>query len=188
MNRGLGIGLVRRRQRHRQDHGRRGARQRPLLDLYRIDLSAVVSNISARPRRICAGVRAAEAAEPSSSSTGGRFVRQARRGQGQPRPLRNIEINYLLQRMEAFGGLAILATNRKSDLDNAFVRRLRFNRRLPYPSAAERRSIWERAFAPGVPLRGVDFDHLAPSTSAAATSTPSPSTPPSWRRRPSPRK
>ena len=48
----------------------------------------------------------------------------------------NIEINYLLQRMEAYRGLAILATNMKSALDSAFMRRLRFVVNFPFPSLA----------------------------------------------------
>jgi hypothetical protein len=73
----------------------------------------------------------------------------------------NIEINYLLQRMEAFSGLAILATNMKGALDPAFLRRLRFVVNFAYPGAAERKQIWQKAFAPGVPRGELDFDHLA---------------------------
>jgi SpoVK/Ycf46/Vps4 family AAA+-type ATPase len=133
------------------------------LDLYRIDLSAVVSKYIGETEKNLRQVF--DAAEAGGAIL---FFDEAdalfgKRGEVKDSHDRyaNIEINYLLQRMEAFGGLAILATNRKSDLDNAFVRRLRFIVDFPYPSAAERRRIWERAFAPGVPLRGVDFDHLA---------------------------
>ncbi|HYI65201.1 MAG TPA: ATP-binding protein [Allosphingosinicella sp.] len=133
------------------------------LDLYRIDLSAVVSKYIGETEKNLRQVF--DAAEAGGAIL---FFDEAdalfgKRGEVKDSHDRyaNIEINYLLQRMEAFGGLAILATNRKSDLDNAFARRLRFVVDFPYPSAAERRRIWERAFAPGVPLRGVDFDHLA---------------------------
>jgi SpoVK/Ycf46/Vps4 family AAA+-type ATPase len=133
------------------------------LDLYRIDLSAVVSKYIGETEKNLRQVF--DAAEAGGAIL---FFDEAdslfgKRGEVKDSHDRyaNIEINYLLQRMEAFGGLAILATNRKSDLDNAFVRRLRFIVDFPYPAAAERRRIWERAFAPGVPLRGVDFDHLA---------------------------
>lgn len=57
----------------------------------------------------------------------------------------NIEIDYLLQRMEQFDGLAVLATNRKSDLDGAFLRRLRFVIDFVPPGAAERERLWRRA-------------------------------------------
>jgi SpoVK/Ycf46/Vps4 family AAA+-type ATPase len=58
----------------------------------------------------------------------------------------NVEINYLLQRMEDYAGLAILATNRRSALDTAFLRRLRFVIEFPFPGPDDRRRIWERVF------------------------------------------
>ena len=62
----------------------------------------------------------------------------------------NIEVNYLLQRMEAYRGLAILATNMKSALDTAFMRRLRFIVNFPFPGVAERqRDLGSRRFPPG---------------------------------------
>jgi hypothetical protein len=73
----------------------------------------------------------------------------------------NVEINYLLQRMEAYRGLAILATNLKSALDPAFVRRLRFIVDFPFPAAAQRRLIWERVFPPEAPVADLDLDQLA---------------------------
>jgi SpoVK/Ycf46/Vps4 family AAA+-type ATPase len=57
----------------------------------------------------------------------------------------NIEIDYLLQRMERFDGVAILATNRKGDLDTAFVRRLRFIVDFAPPSPDERERLWRIA-------------------------------------------
>ena len=73
----------------------------------------------------------------------------------------NIEVNYLLQRMEAYRGLAILATNMKSALDSAFLRRLRFIVNFPFPGPAERQAIWEKVFPPRTPLVGADFSRLA---------------------------
>ena len=81
----------------------------------------------------------------------------------------NIEINYLLQRIESYRGLAILATNLKSALDTAFQRRLRFVVDFPFPVAADRRRIWEQVFPAadkernlrGVPASSLDFDRLA---------------------------
>jgi MoxR-like ATPase len=80
----------------------------------------------------------------------------------------NIEIDYLLQRMERFDGLAVLATNRKSDLDGAFLRRLRFVIDFVPPGAAERERLWRRALAgradeSGTPLVD-DFDWAAIGT------------------------
>jgi SpoVK/Ycf46/Vps4 family AAA+-type ATPase len=73
----------------------------------------------------------------------------------------NIEINYLLQRMEAYGGLAILATNMKSALDQAFMRRLRFVVNFPFPGVAERKAMWQKVFPPKTPTANLDVDALS---------------------------
>ncbi|MFC8130897.1 ATP-binding protein [Streptomyces sp. NPDC057302] len=74
----------------------------------------------------------------------------------------NVEVSYLLQRMESFRGLAILTSNVKQNIDGAFVRRLRFVVDFTMPTAAERRSIWRKAFPGDAPLaREVDIDPLA---------------------------
>ena len=56
----------------------------------------------------------------------------------------NITVNYLLQRLETFNGLAILATNLAGNLDEAFLRRVRIRAEFAKPDAADRRRIWER--------------------------------------------
>lgn len=73
----------------------------------------------------------------------------------------NIEINYLLQRLEAFSGLAILATNIKSALDLAFMRRLRFIVNFPFPGVKERKMMWQKVFPPQTPTEELDFHRLA---------------------------
>jgi SpoVK/Ycf46/Vps4 family AAA+-type ATPase len=73
----------------------------------------------------------------------------------------NIQVNYLLQRMEDYAGLAILATNRKTALDRAFLRRLRFVVDFPFPDAASREKMWRSAFPPDVPIGRLDFEFLA---------------------------
>jgi hypothetical protein len=73
----------------------------------------------------------------------------------------NLEISYLLERMERFKGLAILATNRKKDLDEAFLRRLRFVVEFPLPDAADRLRIWRSVIPPCVDASELDFDFLA---------------------------
>ena len=73
----------------------------------------------------------------------------------------NLEISYLLERMERFKGLAILATNRKKDLDEAFLRRLRFVVEFPLPSHEERARIWRSVIPQGVDASALDFDFLA---------------------------
>jgi ATP-dependent 26S proteasome regulatory subunit len=69
----------------------------------------------------------------------------------------NIEVGYLLQRIEEYEGMVILATNLRNNIDDAFVRRLHFAIELPFPSAEERRRIWEGIWPAGVP-RGADLD------------------------------
>jgi hypothetical protein len=73
----------------------------------------------------------------------------------------NLEISYLLERMERFKGLAILATNRRKDLDEAFVRRLRFIVEFPLPDTREREEIWKRVIPPRVDGSAVDIGFLA---------------------------
>ena len=73
----------------------------------------------------------------------------------------NIEVNYLLQRMESYRGLAILATNMKSALDSAFLRRLRFIVQFAFPAPAQREEIWRKVFPAAAPVEGLDFARLA---------------------------
>jgi SpoVK/Ycf46/Vps4 family AAA+-type ATPase len=73
----------------------------------------------------------------------------------------NIEVSYLLQRMEAYRGLAVLTTNARAALDRAFVRRLGFIVQFPFPDAGHRRLIWEGAFPDATPTRDLDPFRLA---------------------------
>jgi hypothetical protein len=74
----------------------------------------------------------------------------------------NVEVAYLLQRMESYNGLAILTTNLKQNLDSGFLRRLRFVVDFPTPAPEDRLKIWNRAFPPEAPRAAdVDFSQLA---------------------------
>jgi hypothetical protein len=73
----------------------------------------------------------------------------------------NLEISYLLERMERFKGMAILATNRKKDLDEAFLRRLRYIVDFPLPGLEQRRLLWKQVVPPVVDDTQVDYDFLA---------------------------
>lgn len=79
----------------------------------------------------------------------------------------NIEVSYLLQRLESYRGLSILATNHRSALDCAFVRRLRFILPFDMPGEVQRRQIWQRWLVPGkrprlrLPVDWIDFARLA---------------------------
>jgi SpoVK/Ycf46/Vps4 family AAA+-type ATPase len=73
----------------------------------------------------------------------------------------NIEIGYLLQRMESFQGVAILTTNAKTGLDKAFQRRLRFAVDFPFPGVQEREAIWRQAIPEQTPVSDLDPARLA---------------------------
>jgi hypothetical protein len=133
------------------------------LNLYRIDLSAVVSKYIGETEKNLRQLF--DAAEDGGAIL---FFDEADALFGKRSEVKdshdryaNIEINYLLQRMEAYRGLAILATNMKSALDPAFMRRLRFVINFPFPNRDERRRIWEGVFPPQTPVAGLDYDHLA---------------------------
>jgi hypothetical protein len=133
------------------------------LALYRIDLSAVVSKYIGETEKNLR--RLFDAAERGGAillfdEADALFGKRSEVKDSHDR-YANIEINYLLQRMEAFSGLAILATNMKSSLDTAFLRRLRFIVNFPYPGVAERKRIWQGALPSELPLEAPDFDRLA---------------------------
>jgi hypothetical protein len=73
----------------------------------------------------------------------------------------NIEISYLLERMERLKGIAVLATNRRKDLDEAFLRRLRYLVEFPLPGEAERERLWRYVFPQAVDTSELDFAYLA---------------------------
>jgi SpoVK/Ycf46/Vps4 family AAA+-type ATPase len=73
----------------------------------------------------------------------------------------NVEISYLLQRMEAYRGLAVLTTNMKEALDQAFLRRIRFVVHFPFPDESQRAAIWTRIFPTQTPTENVDVNRLA---------------------------
>ncbi|WP_199512588.1 ATP-binding protein [Nucisporomicrobium flavum] len=76
----------------------------------------------------------------------------------------NIEVSYLLMRMEAYRGLAILTSNMKKSMDSAFLRRLRFVVDFPFPDAPERAEIWRRVIPARAPAEGLDPERLAQLT------------------------
>jgi ATPase family associated with various cellular activities (AAA) len=133
------------------------------LDLYRIDLSGVVSKYIGETEKNLR--RVFEAAEDSGAillfdEADALFGRRSEVKDSHDR-YANIEVSYLLQRMEAYRGVAILTTNLREAVDPAFLRRLRFVVQFPFPGAAERLEIWRRIFPPGVPQHGVEIEKLA---------------------------
>lgn len=81
----------------------------------------------------------------------------------------NLEVSYLLMRMEAYRGLAILTTNMKKALDTAFMRRIRFVVDFPFPAEHERAEIWRRVLPPQTPTKGIDPELLAQLTVAGGS-------------------
>ncbi|MFD7247294.1 ATP-binding protein [Streptomyces massasporeus] len=81
----------------------------------------------------------------------------------------NLEVSYLLMRMEAYRGLAILTTNMKKALDNAFLRRIRFLVDFPFPAEHERAEIWRRVLPPQAPVKDIDPELLARLTVAGGS-------------------
>jgi hypothetical protein len=134
------------------------------LDLYRVDLSATISKYIGETEKNLR--RIFDAAEESGAillfdEADALFGKRSEVSNSHDR-YANLEVSYLLQRMEGYRGLAILTTNLKSALDTAFLRRLRFVVPFPFPSAAERERIWRHAFPGEVPLDpAVDWTKLA---------------------------
>ena len=120
------------------------------LELYRVDLAGVVNKyVGETEKRLREVFDACEHAgallffDEADALFGGRMqVKDAHDR------FANIEIDYLLQRIERFDGVAILATNRRNDLDPAFVRRLRFVIDFLPPRPEERLALWRRALRP----------------------------------------
>ena len=163
MNRGLGISAL-----FAGDSGTgktmaaEGIAKKLRLDLYRIDLSAVVSKYIGETEKNLR--RMFDAAEDGGAIL---FFDEADALFGKRSEVKdshdryaNIEVNYLLQRIEAYRGLAILATNMKDALDQAFLRRLRFVVDFPYPGQAERKAIWQGVFPELTTTAELDFDRL----------------------------
>lgn len=133
------------------------------LDLYRIDLSQVVSKYIGETEKNLA--RVFDAAEEGGAvllfdEADALFGRRTEVKDSHDR-YANVETSYLLQRMEAYRGLAILTTNMKSALDPAFLRRIRFVLQFPFPDAKMRAEIWRRVFPSPTPTAGLEPERLA---------------------------
>lgn len=133
------------------------------LDLYRIDLASMVSKYIGETEKNLR--RVFDAAEDGGAillfdEADALFGKRSTVRDSHDR-YANIEVSYLLQRMESYRGVAILTTNFKSSLDPAFERRLRFTLQFPFPDQSQRERIWRGIFPSGVPLDGVDPALLA---------------------------
>ena len=133
------------------------------LDLYRIDLATVVNKYIGETEKNLS--RLFDAAERSGAvllfdEADALFGKRSEVKDSHDR-YANIEVAYLLQRIETYRGLAILTTNMKSSLDRAFLRRIRFIVQFPFPDEAARDQIWRLHLPSRAPLGVVDFGALA---------------------------
>ena len=136
------------------------------LDLFVIDLSQVVSKYIGETEKNLR--RVFDAAERGGAvllfdEADALFGRRSEVKDSHDR-YANIEVSYLLMRMEAYRGLAILTTNMRKALDSAFLRRLRFVIEFAFPGPAERAEIWRRVIPPGAPADRLDFARLGQLT------------------------
>ena len=134
------------------------------IDIYKIDLSTVVSKYIGETEKNLENIF--QAAETSNAillfdEADSLFGKRSEVKDAHDR-YANIEISYLLQRMEAYTGLAILTTNLRTNLDEAFTRRLQFVVTFPFPDQLHRKRIWEVLFPATLPkIDNHDFDGLS---------------------------
>jgi SpoVK/Ycf46/Vps4 family AAA+-type ATPase len=134
------------------------------LEVFKIDLSTVVSKYIGETEKNISNIFA-----EAESSNAILFFDEADALFGKRSEVKdahdryaNIEINYLLQRIEEFEGLVILATNLRKNIDEAFFRRMHFAVEFPMPDAAHRYKIWRQHFPSAAPVaEDVDLDFLA---------------------------
>ncbi|NHZ89622.1 AAA family ATPase [Massilia sp. CCM 8733] len=134
------------------------------LPLLKIDLAQLVSKwVGETEKNIDAAFREAEASHAilffDEADT--LFGKRGEIQQGSDR-YAALEVGFLLQRVESFGGLAVLASNQRDEIDPAFIRRFHMLLHFPRPQVAERLRLWARAFPADAPLQpGLDLSSLA---------------------------
>ncbi|MEH2188572.1 MAG: ATP-binding protein [Nostoc sp.] len=134
------------------------------LALYKIDLSSVVSKYIGETEKNLSSIF-----DEAQTSNAILFFDEADALFGKRSEVRdshdryaNIEVSYLLQRMEEYQGVVILATNLRKNMDDAFVRRMHFSIEFPFPNKKERRRIWEQIFPKTTPRSpDLDLDFMA---------------------------
>jgi ATP-dependent 26S proteasome regulatory subunit len=134
------------------------------LDLYKIDLSSVVSKYIGETEK-----QLSQIFHEAGSSNAILFFDEADALFGKRSEVKdahdryaNVEVAYLLQKMEEYEGIVILATNFRRNLDDAFTRRMHHIVEFPFPDADCRERIWKRLVPSGAPLSAdVNFGFLA---------------------------
>ena len=134
------------------------------LDIYKIDLSGVVSKYIGETEKNLAKIF--EEAETSNAilffdEADALFGKRTEVSDAHDR-YANIETSYLLQRMEEYEGVVILATNLRENIDDAFTRRIRFIVEFPFPDEKSRLRIWKNHFPKQAPMQeGIDYEFLS---------------------------
>lgn len=141
------------------------------LDVYRVDLASMVSKWVGETEKNLR--RVFDAAEEGGvilqfDEADALFGRRSEVKDARDRHA-NLEVSYLLQRLEAYRGLCILTTNLRDNIDTAFLRRIRFVVEFRFPGPAEREAIWRGVFPADAPCEGLDFARLAQLNVAGGT-------------------
>jgi SpoVK/Ycf46/Vps4 family AAA+-type ATPase len=133
------------------------------LELYRIDLSSVVSKYIGETEKNLSHIF-----NEAATSNAVLFFDEADALFGKRSEVReshdryaNIEINYLLQKMEQYEGTVVLATNMRKNMDDAFVRRIQFTIEFPFPAFDQRLAIWQKAWPAATPREDLDLEFMA---------------------------
>lgn len=134
------------------------------LALYRVDLAALISKyIGDTQKNIGRVFDAAEDAGAVLLFDEGEaiFARRSTEVKDSHDRHANSETSYLLQRLESYAGIAIVTTNLRAAIDDAFLRRFRAVIDFPFPDAGQRAQIWQSVLPPALPREGIDFEVLA---------------------------
>ena len=133
------------------------------LELFRIDLSSVVSKWVGETEKNLAKIfdEAQDAHAMLLFDEADSLFGKRTDVQNASDRYANLEVNYVLQRMEQFDGISILTTNLESGIDPAFMRRLNFRVRFPDPEEEERAELWRKLLPPQAGLGEVDVSDLA---------------------------
>lgn len=133
------------------------------LDLYKVDLSSTVSKYIGETEKNLR--RVFDAAENGGvlllfDEADALFGKRTDVQDSHDRHA-NIEVSYLLQRMEQYSGLVILTTNFKSAMDKAFMRRINYCVQFSFPDFEQRKAVWANVFPDGAKTKGLAFEKLA---------------------------
>jgi AAA+ superfamily predicted ATPase len=133
------------------------------LDLYKIDLSSVVSKYIGETEKNLESIFSAASAGNLVlffDEADSLFGKRSDVGDAHDR-YANIEVSYLLQRIESYDGFVVMATNLQKNIDQAFLRRIHTSVEFPMPEEDERRAIWALSFPSTTPAGDIDLDFLA---------------------------